>query len=83
MAAVMPFFRYAVKDFVDKSYTMRSLKSLYASIIPPILTEDLEPDETTLPSPIRRQAGGPRVVRIRNRSEYRLEDSPFSCGNCG
>ncbi len=66
MTAVSLFFRNAVKDFVHKSY---------ASTIPPISTKDLEPDGTTLPSPIKALLKHRSIIKWPKRTQRELSSA--------
>ena len=46
--------------YVHSSYSTESLRGVYAGIIPPCSTADLEPDGVTLPQAHSRQRGRPR-----------------------
>jgi hypothetical protein len=82
MAAAVQFAEISIADFVHDCYRAATIKSLYGHVILPVSTEDIVFDEITQPPLVRPQAGRPRTVRIRSRSEYREEDSPVVCSLC-
>jgi Zinc knuckle/SWIM zinc finger len=72
-----------VMGMVHPSYLTTTLRQVYAGVVAPITVHDLVPDGETQPQAQRRQAGRPKILRIRHRSEYRPEDSPYVCKRCG
>ena len=63
-------------------YKKPSLMNVYAGIIQPVPIDAL-PFDGLLPPITRAQAGRPKKVRLRNRSELQSEDSPIVCSLCG
>jgi hypothetical protein len=68
-------------DYVADQYKRDCLKTLYSTGLAPVTIEDLSLDNTAPPE-TRTQAGRPRKVRLRNRSELAAEESPIICGKC-
>jgi hypothetical protein len=58
-----------------------ALQSVYAGTVHPVPTNAL-PFEGLLPPITRPQAGRPKKVHLRNRSELQSEDSPIICSLC-
>ena len=72
-----------IRNLVHKSYLTSTIREVYQGVIPPITFHDLVADGVTMPQAIRRQAGRPKKLRIRNRSEYIADESPSRCSQCG
>jgi hypothetical protein len=69
-------------DLVGALYKKPALMNVYRGVILPVSTSDLIPD-ATLPPAVQAQAGRPKKVRLRNRSELDPESSPIICSRCG
>ena len=68
-------------DFINEVYKRESLMKTYSHIIRPVTIENLELDDTNSPI-VRKQAGRPKKVRLRNRSELVSAYSPIVCSLC-
>jgi hypothetical protein len=69
-------------DYVEHFYKKPCLQNVYAGIVQPVSIEAL-PSDGLLPPITPAQAGRPKKVRLRNRSELQTEDSPIVCSLCG
>jgi predicted nucleic acid-binding Zn finger protein len=68
-------------DYVEHYYKKQTLESVYAGIVHPVPIGAL-PFDGLLPPITRAQAGRPKKVRMRNRSELQSEESPIICSLC-
>ena len=68
-------------EYVEHFYKKPSLETVYAGVIHPVLIDATRFDGL-LPPITRAQAGRPKKVRLRNRSELESEDSPIICSLC-
>lgn len=71
-----------ITGWVHPSYTIRSLKAMYAGIIPPCTVDStVVPDNVTKPPTVHRPPPG-RPKRRRSRSSIAPEASPIVCSRC-
>lgn len=68
-------------DYISDYYRTSHLQEVFAPYSHPVDVEYLVPDGTLPPSILKRR-GRPKKVRIRNRSEYVNDDSPYRCSKC-
>lgn len=68
-------------DYVSDYYLTSHLREAFAPYSRPVDVSYYEPDGT-LPPAIQKRKGRPRKIRIRNRSEYINDDSPYRCSSC-
>ena len=69
-------------DFMDPSYTVNALRSVYQNLIRPVDISNLKSDKRTRPPIIWKKRGRPKLTRIRSRGNVDLADQ-VSCSQCG
>lgn len=69
-------------DFISEYYSTQKLHEVFKPFATPV---DVAPvvSNGALPPDISKRRGRPKKIRIRNRSEYVNDDSPYHCGGCG
>ncbi|KAH6563554.1 hypothetical protein BASA60_010672 [Batrachochytrium salamandrivorans] len=74
--------RQPVNQFVDRSYLLSSLQSVYSQQIVSVDLDTINCDEALQPPNVVRKAGRPRKVRLRSRGEVDDNDR-YACKGCG
>ncbi|KAH6588971.1 hypothetical protein BASA50_010391 [Batrachochytrium salamandrivorans] len=74
--------RQPVNQFVDRSYLLSSLQSVYSQQIISVDLDTINCDETLQPPNVVRKAGRPRKVRLQSRGEVDDNDR-YACKGCG
>lgn len=69
--------------FFSSYYTIRALRHLYDYPVRPILIEDLRYSDSILPPEFRRQAGRPKMKRIRRQPQPHVSKREITCSSCG
>ncbi|KAH6580868.1 hypothetical protein BASA61_009375 [Batrachochytrium salamandrivorans] len=74
--------RQPVNQFVDRSYLLSSLQSVYSQQIVSVDLDTINCDEALQPPNVVRKAERPRKVRLRSRGEVDDNDQ-YACKECG